>query len=83
VLACSILDNGDEIGSSEGVHDANKPRMTAHLWWLVFLAGGFCWRGVQKKDEQAFYVDSVHNCALCTILPITSLVLVVLCVGIA
>jgi hypothetical protein len=31
MLDCSILDNSDEIGSSEGVEDANKPHTTAHL----------------------------------------------------
>jgi hypothetical protein len=31
MLAYSILDNSDEIGSSEGVDDANKPHMTAYL----------------------------------------------------
>jgi hypothetical protein len=29
--ACSALDNGDEIGPSEGVDEANEPRMTASL----------------------------------------------------
>ena len=29
--AYSILDNSDEVGSSEGVKEENKPHMTAHL----------------------------------------------------
>ena len=31
MLAYSILGNSDEIGSSEGVDDANKPHMMAYL----------------------------------------------------